>query len=75
MGIDSYEHAQQAWDQYPPFEMPVFMLTHKQRRPDIRKGTTFYFTTPGFKNALNQAKAAGAKMLGHLNGRIRQAAD
>src|SRR5699024_10887555 len=40
------------------------MLIHKQRRPDIRKGTTFYFTTPGFKNTLNQAKAAGAKNVG-----------
>src|SRR5699024_12076124 len=56
--------AQQTWGQHPLFEAPVFMLIHKQRRPDIRKGTTFYFTTPGFKNTLNQAKAAGAKNVG-----------
>lgn len=75
MGLDSYEHAQQAWGQHPPFEVPVFVLTHKPRRPDIREGTTFHFVTAGLNHALDQAKlAAGAKDVGcHGGGTIQQA--
>lgn len=75
MGLDSYEHAQQAWGRQPPFEVPVFVLSHKQRQPDVRDGTAFRFITTGFEDALDQAKsAAGAKDIGcHGGGAIQQA--
>jgi dihydrofolate reductase len=57
-GRDSYEVAQRAWGPEPPFRVPVFVLTHRQRPDDVRTGTTFAFVTDGFEAAVARARAA-----------------
>ena len=50
------------WGDNPPFDMPVFVLTHQAREPLVKGGTTFTFVTDGIESALAQARAAvGAK--------------
>jgi dihydrofolate reductase len=51
------------WGKNPPFDHPVFVLTHHARKPlPMEGGTTFYFVTDGIHSALEQAKrAAGGK--------------
>lgn len=73
MGRDSYEHAQALWGPHPPFEMPIFVLTHHEREDDVREGSTFHFVD-GFADALQRAEAAaGGKDVGlHGGGAIRQ---
>lgn len=74
MGRDSYEHAQVTWGPHPPFEMPIFVLTHYSRPDDIREGSSFHFITDGFEAAVQQATAAAdGKDVGlHGGGAIRQ---
>jgi len=75
MGRDSYEHAQAAWGPRPPFEVPIFVLTHRPRSDDVREGTTFQFVTGGFESAVERAKRAAApgKRVGlHGGGAMRQ---
>jgi dihydrofolate reductase len=50
------------WGDEPPYQTPVFVLTHHPRTPlEMKGGTTFYFTE-GIHTALEQAKqAAGNK--------------
>jgi dihydrofolate reductase len=50
------------WGDEPPFHSPVFVLTHHEREPLEKVGTTFTFVTDGIESALEQAKqAAGGK--------------
>jgi len=50
------------WGDDPPFEMPVFVITHHEREPLVLADTTFTFVTDGIQSALDQAKdAAGDK--------------
>lgn len=74
MGRDSYEHAQAEWGEAPPFEVPVFVVTHRSQPDDVRQGTTFHFITDGFTAALERAQeAAGAKnVVLHGGGAIQQ---
>lgn len=74
MGKDSYEHAQAAWGPHPPFETPLFVLTHRPRADDVREGSTFHFITDGFESAVRQATAAanGRDVALHGGGAIRQ---
>lgn len=45
------------WGEDPPFQVPVFVLTHHERKPiEMKGGTTFYFITNGIDSALNEAK-------------------
>jgi dihydrofolate reductase len=47
------------WGEDPPFQMPVFVLTHHARDPlEMQGGTTFHFVTEGIDVALERAKAA-----------------
>jgi dihydrofolate reductase len=47
------------WGEEPPYHVPVFVLTHYERKPLVMKGgTTFYFVTGGIEQALNEAKKA-----------------
>lgn len=48
------------WGEDPPFQMPVFVLTHHQRDPLELGDTTFTFVTDGIESALEQARAAAA---------------
>ena len=51
------------WGDAPPFEHPVFVLTHYQREPLVfPNGTSFTFVTDGIEVALLAAReAAGAR--------------
>jgi dihydrofolate reductase len=51
------------WGEDPPFQHPVFIVTHHAREPVAKRGgTTFTFVTDGIESALEQAHAAaGAK--------------
>jgi dihydrofolate reductase len=64
------------WGDDPPFQHPVFVLTHHPREPlPMQAGTTFYFITDGIESALAQArKAAGGKdvMLGGGGSTVQQ---
>jgi dihydrofolate reductase len=46
------------WGDEPPFDMPVFVLTHEDREPLEKKGTTFHFVNDGAESAVEQARAA-----------------
>jgi dihydrofolate reductase len=47
------------WGDDPPFHVPVFVLTHHERKPfQMKGGTTFHFVTGGIEAALEQAKKA-----------------
>jgi dihydrofolate reductase len=47
------------WGDDPPFDHPVFVLTHHAREPvEKQGGTTFNFVTDGIEAALEQARAA-----------------
>lgn len=51
------------WGETPPYHVPVFVLTHHQRRPlAMDGGTVFHFVTGGIREALDRAReAAGGK--------------
>lgn len=46
------------WGDEPPFDMPVFVLTHHPREPIAVGQTTFTFVSDGIESALEQARAA-----------------
>ncbi|MDQ3953039.1 MAG: dihydrofolate reductase family protein [Actinomycetota bacterium] len=49
------------WGDDPPFQHPVFVLTHHPREPLVKAGgTTFTFVTDGIESALAQAREAAS---------------
>jgi dihydrofolate reductase len=49
------------WDDAPPFQHPVFVLTHHTRDPlPMQGGTTFHFVTAGIEAALAEARRSAA---------------
>ncbi|WP_335342523.1 dihydrofolate reductase family protein [Sedimenticola hydrogenitrophicus] len=47
------------WGAKPPYECPVFVLTHHARPPlKMENATTFHFVTEGIHQALESARAA-----------------
>lgn len=49
------------WDEDPPFHVPVFVLSHYERKPlPMQGGTTFTFVNNGIQDALAQAREAAA---------------
>ncbi len=46
------------WGDDPPFDVPVFVLTHHAREPAVKSDMSFTFVTDGIEAALQQAKAA-----------------
>lgn len=51
------------WGDTPPFGVPVFVLTHHTREPEVKQGgTTFTFVTDGVGAALERARAAAGDM-------------
>lgn len=74
MGMDSFTHAEAMWGPHPPFEMPIFVLTHRSRADDVREGSTFHFSADGLESTIAQAQlAAGSKDVAlHGGGAIRQ---
>ena len=57
VGRRMFDNAE-GWGENPPFDMPVFVLTHQAREPLVKGGTTFTFVTDGIESALAQARAA-----------------
>jgi dihydrofolate reductase len=55
-------HGVEPWGDPPPFERPVFVLTHEVRDPmPMQGGTTYYLVTDGIEAALEHAEAAAGK--------------
>jgi dihydrofolate reductase len=50
------------WGDEPPFDMPIFVITHHEREPLTLGGTTFTFVTDGIESALAQAKQAAGEL-------------
>ena len=49
------------WGDNPPFQHPVYVLTHHPREPlQFDNGTTFTFVTDGIESALKQARTGAA---------------
>ena len=47
------------WGDNPPYHVPVFVLTHYERKPlEMEGGTVFHFVTEGIEAALAQAREA-----------------
>ena len=47
------------WGNNPPYQAPVFVLSHKERAPvEMEGGTIFHFVTDGIESALRKAKEA-----------------
>lgn len=47
------------WGENPPYHVPVFVLTHHERKPVTMKGgTTFHFSTKGIEATLDEARNA-----------------
>jgi dihydrofolate reductase len=67
MGRNMFGPGRGAWDEEwkgwwgddPPYQAPVFVLTHHPRAPlTMQGGTTFTFVTDGIESALAQAREA-----------------
>jgi len=56
------------WCDEPPFRAPVYVLTHHEREPLVKQGTTFTFVSEGIESALQQAKAAAGERDVQLSG-------
>ena len=63
MGMRMFEAGVGPWGDDPPFHRPVFVLTHQDRDPLVKRGGTSYtFVTGGITAALQRARrAAGGK--------------
>jgi dihydrofolate reductase len=46
------------WGDEPPFRVPVFVLTHHAREPEVKSSTPIEFVTEGIEVALGRALAA-----------------
>jgi dihydrofolate reductase len=62
MGKRMFDVGVEPWGDPPPFERPVFVITHEARDPmPMRGGTTYNFVTDGIEAGLEQARAAAGK--------------
>ena len=57
MGKRMFEAGERAWPEEAPFHTPVFVVTHEDRAPWVRKGgTTFHFVNDGIEDVLRRAR-------------------
>jgi dihydrofolate reductase len=70
MGKRMFDAGFEPWGDPPPYHMPVFVVTHKKRKPlPMQGGTTYTFVTDGIEAALELARAAaGDKNVGVWGG-------
>jgi len=62
MGKRMFDVGVEPWGDPPPFERPVFVLTHEPREPmPMQGGTTYTFVTGGIEAGLEQGKAAAGE--------------
>jgi len=60
-GHTTFRSGEVPWGEADVFHAPVFVLTHQERAPLHRNGTTFTFVTGGPLEALTLARAAAAE--------------
>jgi dihydrofolate reductase len=73
LGRRTFDIAEKAWGDNPPFGANVFVLTHRPNEPLTRGATTFYFITDGMERALKQAQdAAGDKDVALMGANVSQ---
>ncbi|MGH3704848.1 MAG: dihydrofolate reductase family protein [Agromyces sp.] len=58
MGKRMFDAGERMWPEEPPFHTPVFVVTHEEREPWVRRGTTFHFVNDGIESALDRAREA-----------------
>ena len=57
IGRRMFDEAEEPWGDEPPFHRPLFIVTHREREPEVKKGgTTYTFVTDGIESALAQAR-------------------
>jgi dihydrofolate reductase len=62
MGKRMFDVGVEPWGDPPPFERPVFVITHEARDPmPMQGGTTYNFVTGGIEAGLEQAQAAAGE--------------
>jgi len=57
MGRRWFDHGENVWGP-SPFNMPVFVVTHRKKASVVTGNTSFHFITDGLESAVRQAKAA-----------------
>ncbi|MBM7494053.1 dihydrofolate reductase [Micromonospora luteifusca] len=68
MGRTMFDFGEEPWGEEPPFRAPVFVVTHREREPLRRAGTTFTFVTEGLESAVKQAADAAGERDVFLSG-------
>jgi len=65
------------WGDEPPFDMPVYVLTHTAPRPSIpmQGGTTFHFRSTEIEDVLAEATAAAGGLDVRVGGGVSTARD
>ncbi len=58
LGRRTFDIAEKAWGDNPPFAGQVFVLTHRPHETITRGDVKFIFVTEGLESALKQARAA-----------------
>ncbi|HEX6237744.1 MAG TPA: dihydrofolate reductase family protein [Acidimicrobiales bacterium] len=59
MGRRMFDGGEVPWGDSPPFQAPVFVVTHRPRETLMKEGgTSFTFVTDGVESAIAQARAA-----------------
>lgn len=62
MGRRMFDFGEEPWGDNPPFQAPVFILTHRARATVTKEGGTIYtFVTDGIEPAITRAKAAAGE--------------
>ncbi|SRR5712691_2193644 len=61
MGRRTFDIGERPWGNNPPFQVPVFVLSHRGREKVVKSATTFTFVTDGIESALKQARAAAGQ--------------
>jgi len=58
MGRGWFDNGEKPWGEYPPFHVPVFVITHRMREKLVKGATSFTFITEGLAAAVKAAMAA-----------------
>lgn len=62
IGRRMFDAGFEPWGDPPPFDRPVFVLTHETRDPlPMQGGTTYHFVTEGIEAGLENARAAAGE--------------
>ncbi|GAA2053533.1 dihydrofolate reductase family protein [Catenulispora yoronensis] len=62
IGRRMFDHGEPVWGDEPPFRVPVFVLTHRPRAAEAKRGgTSWNFVLDGVASAVAQATAAAGE--------------